>query len=86
MRPYLLILCLLSLLLLTAACSAQWTNSDIEGNRERKAQLKQDSLDCDVKAGEQYPLDKRRQYEVYDQCMEERGWTRRDAEIRFGKK
>ncbi len=85
MRPFLLICCLLSLLL-AAACSAQWTNSDIGDKRERKAQLKQDSLDCDVQAGKAYPLDKRRQYDMYDQCMEDRGWSRKDAEIRFGKK
>ncbi|MDD3311948.1 hypothetical protein [Pseudodesulfovibrio sp.] len=84
MRPFLLI-CLLLSLLLAASCSKQWSNPESGDKRQSEAKFKQDSLDCDVKAGERFPLDKRRQLEVYDQCMEDRGWARKEAEIRFGR-
>ena len=84
MRPFLFALCLLTAFA-AFGCSKQWTNPDAGDKRQSEAKFKQDSLDCDVKAGEQYPLDKRRQVQVYDQCMEDRGWSRKEAEIRFGK-
>jgi len=84
MRPFLFALCLLTALA-ASGCSKQWTNPDSGDKRQSEARFKQDSLDCDVQAGEQYPLDKRSQLEVYNQCMESRGWERKEAEIRFGK-
>ncbi|MUM77715.1 hypothetical protein GKC30_08720 [Pseudodesulfovibrio sp. F-1] len=68
---------------LLAGCATQWQNPDIKDSHEAKVRFDQDSRACDVIAGEQYPLDKNRQYKVYSQCMNDRGWLIRDGEYRF---
>lgn len=84
MRPYLFLLCLL-LTALLLGCSKPWINANSGNKKQTAAQFERDSVACEVVSGEQYPLDKRRQLEVYNQCMSDKGWDRRDGEIRFGK-
>lgn len=69
--------------LLASGCSKQWENPDIKDSAEAKSRFDKDSRACDVIAGEQYPLDKDKQYKVYSQCMNDRGWVIRDGEFRF---
>ncbi|ADU61767.1 MAG: hypothetical protein KUA35_00630 [Pseudodesulfovibrio sp.] len=68
---------------LLTGCSKQWENPDIKDSAEAKSRFDTDSRACDVIAGEQYPLSKDKQYKVYSQCMNDRGWVIRDGEFRF---
>jgi hypothetical protein len=69
--------------LLASGCSKQWENPDIKDSAEANSRFDKDSRACDVTAGEQYPLSKDKQYKVYTQCMNDRGWVIRDGEFRF---
>lgn len=52
-------------------------NPNIEDSKQADRQFDLDSASCDLKAGEEYPLDKRKQTVVYGQCMESKGWEAR---------
>ena len=83
MRPYLFLMCLM-LAVLLCGCSTKWENPNAGDDAQTKVQLRKDSDECNLKAGEEYPLDKRRQADVYNKCMEDKGWSQRDWEIGFG--
>lgn len=74
MRLTTLTLCILLAGLI--GCSKPWSNPDVRNDRQAQAQFRDDSVACEVVAGEQYPLDKNKQIEVYDQCMIDKGWKR----------
>ena len=60
MRPCLFLMCLM-LAALLCACSTKWENPGAGDKAQTKALLQKDSDECNLKAGEEYPLDKRRQ-------------------------
>jgi hypothetical protein len=83
MRPALLSLCLACLLgacLFASGCATQWTNPDIQDSAQTKSKFQQDSQECDLMAGEQYPLDKDKQFQIYSKCMNDKGWVKRDGD------
>lgn len=82
MRLFISILMASTLLLATLAltgCAKQWDNPDIQNKQQAAAQFETDSVKCEVAAGEEYPLDKRKQTAYYDQCMKAKGWLQRDG-------
>lgn len=77
LRP--IIPCLILAAFILTGCAKQWSNPDIKGKQRSEVEYSHDSTQCDVIAGEQYPLDKRKQQEVHDKCMEDKGWVRDDG-------
>ncbi len=76
MRLFSFFLCLMLASLLFAGCSKPWSNPNYEGsNKVRDFHFDKDSTDCSTMAGEKFPLDKRKQLPVYEQCMDDKGWT-----------
>ncbi|QGY39126.1 hypothetical protein GM415_02965 [Pseudodesulfovibrio cashew] len=70
----LLILALLSL----AACSRPWVNPNIPDSKQADYQFDKDSTDCGILASEKYPLSKNQQLPLYEQCLQDRGWIKRE--------
>jgi hypothetical protein len=67
------LICIAGLLLLGAGCSKPWDNPSYSGTASDD-KFKADSLDCQVIAGEAFPLDGHKQQANYRACMNERGW------------
>ena len=67
------LICIAGLLLLGAGCSKPWHNPSYSGAASDE-QFKADSLDCQVIAGEAFPLDGHKQQARYKACMNDRGW------------
>ena len=70
---------IISALLITAAlllggCAKPWTHPNYSG-RELDTRFKEDSLKCEVVAGEAFPLDKHQQNKKYLMCMADLGWN-----------
>ena len=65
--------------LMLSGCAKQWDNPNIKNEHKAAAQFESDSVKCEVLAGEEYPLDKRRQMELYNSCMSDKGWIQRDG-------
>jgi len=65
--------------LLLVGCAKPWTNADIPNKQQSEAQFERDSVDCEVLSGEKYPLDKHRQQALYESCMIDKGWIKRDG-------
>ncbi len=76
MHLRLITLCFMLTALLMVGCSKPWTNADSGNKQQSAAQFDRDSVACEVVAGEEYPLDKHKQLELYNQCMSDKGWVR----------
>jgi len=76
------------LIVVSAGCAKQWENADAGNKQQTAAKFERDSVDCEVISGEKYPLDKNKQLNAYDQCMNDKGWTKRqqDDGIMFNSK
>ena len=61
-----------------AGCANPWVHDDLSGVQAEN-QFKRDSLACEVRSGEKFPLDKHAQLADYQLCMSERGWRERRA-------
>jgi hypothetical protein len=65
---------LTSAALLLGGCAKPWTHPDYSGKTlDRK--FKEDSLKCEVQAGEMFPLDKHKQNKQFLMCMADLGWN-----------
>jgi len=64
---------LLAAALLAGGCSKPWTHSDYSG-KVLDQRFKEDSTQCEVIAGEEFPLDKHKQNKRFLMCMADRGW------------
>ena len=73
MRRIVIVSALLAALLL-AACAKPWSHPNYSG-READVRFKEDSLKCEVVAGEEFPLDKHKQNKRYLMCMADLGWN-----------
>ncbi|BCS88560.1 hypothetical protein [Pseudodesulfovibrio sediminis] len=76
MRQLILSLCLaigLAAALLLTGCSKPWTHPNYSGAAEDR-QFKIDSLDCEVIAGKEFPIEKRKQNARFFECMAAKGW------------
>jgi hypothetical protein len=60
--------------LLVGGCSKPWTHPDYSGATLDRM-FKNDSLKCEVVAGEKYPLDKHKQNREFLMCMTDKGWN-----------
>lgn len=74
------ILCLVVLSFMLGGCASQWTNPDAENKQQAAVKYERDSVDCEVVSGEKYPLDKHRQLDEFNKCMEDKGWQRSDGQ------
>lgn len=77
MRPLTLTLCLMLSALLLAGCARPWQNPDIPNKKQAEYQFDKDSTDCSIIASEKYPLDKDKQLPIYEKCLEDKGWNKR---------
>ena len=77
MRLFIFTLMLSSLFLF--GCTKPWTNQNITNKQQSESQFEKDSVNCEVMAGEKYPLNKNRQLQFYNNCMTDKGWTKRDG-------
>ena len=68
--------CLMFAALLFAGCAKPWTNEAAGEGKKADAQFEHDSVQCEASAGELSPLDRHRQLDLYEACMEDKGWVR----------
>lgn len=79
MRPLFFTTCLMLAALLLTGCSKPWSHQDSGNKQQSAAQFERDSVACEVLSGEKYPLDKHKQLELYEKCMNDKGWVRKRA-------
>ena len=82
MRLFISVLTLSALMLaalMLSGCAKQWDNPNVQNKHKAAAQFESDSVKCEVMAGEKYPLNKRKQAELYNGCMKDKGWIQRDG-------
>ncbi|MBG0790530.1 MAG: hypothetical protein H0S80_08560 [Desulfovibrionaceae bacterium] len=72
-RTIAVLLAALISLFLFAGCSKPWSHEGYSG-ATADDKFKTDSLDCQVIAGEEFPLNKLKQQARYKACMNDRGW------------
>lgn len=77
--PVLTISILMLAALTFSGCAKQWENPNVQNKHKAAALFETDSVKCEVAAGEEYPLNKRKQTEFYDRCMSDKGWVQRDG-------
>ena len=77
--PALVISAFMLTALMFFGCAKQWDNPNVQNKHKAAAQFESDSVKCEVMAGEEYPLNKRKQTELYDRCMRDKGWIQRDG-------
>ncbi|EGB15875.1 hypothetical protein DND132_2672 [Pseudodesulfovibrio mercurii] len=65
---------LVAAVLLSGGCSKPWTHPDYSG-KELDRKFQEDSLKCEVVAGEEFPLDKHKQNKRFLMCMADLGWN-----------
>jgi len=79
MRLHFFTLSLILAALMLSGCTKPWTNPDIPNKHQSEAQFESDSVKCQVISGEEYPLDKHKQEALYNSCMIDKGWIKRDG-------
>ncbi|WP_316897450.1 hypothetical protein [Pseudodesulfovibrio indicus] len=65
---------LIAAAVLLGGCSKPWTHPDYSGSLADQ-KFKEDSLTCEVQAGEAFPLEKREQNKQFLMCMSDLGWS-----------
>jgi hypothetical protein len=82
MRLFFSVLTISALMLATlifSGCAKQWDNPKVQNKHKAAAQFETDSVKCEVAAGEEYQLNKRKQTNFYDRCMSDKGWIQREG-------
>jgi len=78
MRRLLFPLMLICAAVMLTACASPWVHPDYPKRKQAEFHLDKDATDCNIVASEEFPLSKNKQLPVFEKCMQDKGWIKRE--------